>query len=322
MQNSTNSPQSRKEGVEDMSEEPQRIAVYEEFKTLRPVSEGAEYWLGRPIECLDHGFVYLVDYMGNDDSVVQAARVSYGQGTTKVTTARGLIRYLRRHMHTTPFEMVEFKFHCKMPIFVARQWIRHRTASVNEYSGRYSIMSNEFYLPDGSVVSKQAKGNRQGRGEELSPEKKERVLELLQQDYERTYDHYQEFIGEDFDLARELARIGLSLANYTEWYWKIDLHNLMHFLTLRMDSHAQYEIQVFANAMAQVVKDALPICYLAFEDYQLNATRISGPEKELIKAHKWPKSRQEALDLAFERFENQRESDEFVDKIAELGMIF
>ena len=183
-------------------------------------------------------------------------------------------------------------------------------------------MSNEFYLPDGSVVSKQAKGNRQGRGEELSPEKKERVLELLQQDYERTYDHYQEFIGEDFDLARELARIGLSLANYTEWYWKIDLHNLMHFLTLRMDSHAQYEIQVFANAMAQVVKDALPICYLAFEDYQLNATRISGPEKELIKAHKWPKSRQEALDLAFERFENQRESDEFVDKIAELGMIF
>ena len=318
----TQNPQPRKEEVGVMSEEQERIAVYEELRTLRPVSEGAEYWLGRPIKCLDHGFVYLVDYMGNDDSVVQAARVSYGQGTTKVTTTRGLIRYLRRHMHTTPFEMIEFKFHCKMPIFVARQWIRHRTANVNEYSGRYSIMSNEFYLPDSSFISKQSKGNRQGRGEELSPEKKKRVLELLQQDYERTYEHYQEFIGEDFDLARELARIGLSLANYTEWYWKIDLHNLMHFLTLRMDSHAQYEIQVFANAMAQVVKDAVPICYSAFEDYQLNAMRLSGPEKELIKAYEWPKSRQEALDLAFERFENQRESDEFVDKIAELGMIF
>lgn len=317
----TQNQQLRKEEVEDMSEEPQRIAVYEEFKTLRPVSEGAEYWLGRPIKCLDYGFVYLVDYMGNDDSVVQAARVSYGQGTTKVTTTRGLIRYLRRHMHTTPFEMVEFKFHCKMPIFVARQWIRHRTASVNEYSGRYSIMSNEFYLPDDSVISAQSGGNRQGRGEELSPEKKKRVLEVLREDQERAYKNYEEFIAADFNLARELARIGLSLANYTEWYWKIDLHNLMHFLTLRMDGHAQYEIQVFANAMAQVVKDTVPICYSAFEDYQLNATRLSGPEKELIKNHRWPKSRQEARDLAFERFENQRESDEFVDKIAELGMI-
>src|SRR3989338_5262569 len=273
------------------------------------------------IQCLDHGFVRLVEVMGNDASIVQAARVSYGKGTKKSQVDRALIFYLMRHMHTTPFEMVEFKFHCKMPIFVARQWVRHRTANINEYSGRYSIMSNEFYLPDSSVISKQAEGNRQGRGEELSSEKKKRVLELLQQDYERTYEHYREFVGEDFDLARELARIGLSLANYTEWYWKIDLHNLMHFLTLRMDSHAQYEIQVFANAMAQVVKDAVPICYSAFEDYQLNAMRLSGPEKELIKAHEWPKSRQEALDLAFERFENQRESDEFVDKIAELGMI-
>src|SRR3990167_10992058 len=308
-------------GDHNMTGLPRRINGFNEIKTRRPASRGAERWLGCPIKVLDHGFVYLVDYMGNDDSVVQAARVSYGEGTKKVSTNVGLIRYLRRHMHTTPFEMLEFKFHCKMPIFVARQWVRHRTANINEYSGRYSDMSDEFYLPDSSVISKQAEGNRQGRGEELSSEKKKRVLELLQQDYERTYEHYREFVGEDFDLARELARIGLSLANYTEWYWKIDLHNLMHFLTLRMDSHAQYEIQVFANAMAQVVKDALPICYLAFEDYQLNATRISGPEKELIKAHKWPKSRQEALDLAFERFENQRESDEFVDKIAQLGMI-
>lgn len=320
MQNPINKPQPRKEEMV-VTQEPQRIDVYEERRTLRPISEGGEYWLGRPIKCLDYGFVYLVDYMGNDESVVQAARVSYGQGTTKINTARGLIRYLRRHMHTTPFEMIELKFHCKIPLFVARQWIRHRTASVNEYSGRYSIMSNEFYLPDSSVISAQSGGNRQGRGEELPEEKKKRVLELLQEDYKRAYQQYEEFIGPDFNLARELARIGLSLANYTEWYWKIDLHNLMHFLTLRMDAHAQYEIRVFADAMAKIVKDTVPICYSAFEDYQLNAMRLSGPETELIKKYKWPKNRQEAWNLAFERFDNKRESDEFVNKIAELGMI-
>src|SRR3989339_349426 len=218
------------------------------------------------IPCLDKGFVRLVKVMGDDSSIVQSARVSYGKGTKSVRADRALIFYLMQHRHTTPFEMVEFKFHCKMPIFVARQWIRHRTANVNEYSGRYSEMLDEFYLPSPEVIRRQSFTNRQGRGEELSSEKKKRVLELLQQDYERTYEHYREFVGEDFDLARQLARIGLSLANYTEWYWKIDLHNLMHFLTLRMDSHAQYEIQVFANAMAQIVKDALPICYSAFED--------------------------------------------------------
>lgn len=298
---------------------PKRIDGYTETNTRRTGSEGAERWLGRPIKCLDHGFVYLVDYMGNDDSIVQAARVSYGEGTKKVSTNRGLIRYLRRHMHTTPFEMVEFKFHCKMPIFVARQWIRHRTANVNEYSGRYSKMLDEFYLPDSTVLAKQSAGNMQGRDKLLTPEENTRVLELLKEDYTRTYEHYQEFL--DMDLARELARMNLSLANYTQWYWKIDLHNLMHFLNLRMDSHAQYEIRVFADAMARIVKDAVPICYSAFEDYQLNAMRLSGPEKELIKNNKWPKARQEAWDLAFARFDNKRESNEFVDKLTELGMI-
>lgn len=300
---------------------PRRIPGYEEQKTRRPISPGAERWLGRPIKCLDHGFVYLVDYMGNDDAVVQAARVSYGEGTKKVSTNAGLIRYLRRHMHTTPFEMVEFKFHCKMPIFVARQWIRHRTASVNEYSGRYSIMSDEFYVPELDVLAKQSKSNMQGRGAELTPEQQKRVLELLKEDYERSYAHYEEFISDDFDLARELARIGLSLANYTQWYWKIDLHNLMHFLALRMDEHAQYEIRVFADAIARVVADSVPICYKAFEDYQLNAMRLSGPEKELIRDNDWPKTTEDTWALAFAKFDNKRESTEFVDKLKELGMI-
>src|SRR3989344_2909972 len=173
---------------------PERLVSENGQPTLRPLSEGAEKWLYRPIKCLDYGFVYLVDYMGNDDAIVQAARVSYGAGTKRVTEDNGLIRYLRRHMHTTPSEMVEFKFHCKMPIFVARQWIRHRTASVNEYSGRYSEMSNEFYLPNEDVLRKQSKANRQGRGEELTIEQKKRVLLLLKEDYERAYGHYHEFL--------------------------------------------------------------------------------------------------------------------------------
>ena len=196
--------------------------------TLRPVSEGAEKWLNRPIQCLDHGFVYLVDYAGDDYSIVQAARVSYGQGTRKVSTDEGLIRYLMRNAHTTPLEMVEFKFHCKMPIFVARQWIRHRTANVNEYSGRYSEMLDEFYIPDRSVLKKQAAGNRQGRGEALSVWDQNFVLTSLKSEYASQHRYYKDFLK--IGLAKELSRIGLSVANYTQWYWKIDLHNLLHFL--------------------------------------------------------------------------------------------
>ncbi|MEX0877618.1 MAG: FAD-dependent thymidylate synthase [Candidatus Spechtbacterales bacterium] len=305
-----------------MKEVPQRIEGTEEGAlTLRPGSEGAEKWLYRPIKCLDHGFVYLVDYMGNDDAVTEAARVSYGKGTEKISNNKGLIRYLRRHDHTTPSEMVEFKFHCKMPIFVARQWIRHRTASVNEYSGRYSIMSNEFYMPDANFFAKQSTGNKQGRGEELTPEQKARVSELLKEDYERSYAHYEEFISEDFDLARELARVGLSVANYTQWYWKIDLHNLMHFLRLRMDSHAQYEIRVFANAMARIVEDAVPVSFGAFKDYQLNATKLTGPEKEIIATNSWPMDRETVAQIVFERLNNKRETNEFLEKLSELNLL-
>ncbi len=298
---------------------PERLVPEEGQPTLRPISEGAEKWLYRPITCLDHGFVYLVDYLGNDDAVVQAARVSYGRGTKRVTEDRGLIRYLRRHLHTTPSEMVEFKFHCKMPIFVARQWIRHRTASVNEYSGRYSEMVDEFYLPESSAIAKQSKDNKQGRAGELSQEQKKRVLELLKEDYTRTYAHYKEFIGEDMQLARELARIGLSVANYTEWYWKIDLHNLLHFLKLRMDAHAQYEIRVFADAIARIVKDAVPFSYEAFEDYQLGGMSLTRLEIEFLETAKFPMTEDAARTAILEAFKNKRETEEFIVKLKSLG---
>jgi len=303
-----------------MNELPERLIPESPEPTLRSRSEGAENWLYRPITCLDHGFVYLVDYMGNDDAIVQAARVSYGKGTKRVSEDRGLIRYLRRHSHTTPFEMVEFKFHCKMPIFVARQWIRHRTASVNEYSGRYSEMSNEFYVPESSVLAKQAKGNRQGRGESLTAEQQKRVLALLKEDYDRSHGHYREFI-DDMDFARELARIGLSVANYTEWYWKIDLHNLMHFLRLRMDAHAQYEIRVFADAMARILKDAVPIAFEAFEDYQLNSMQFSGLETKFFETHSWPMKPEAAEKEILEAFKNKRETQEFLEKLKKLNLI-
>src|SRR3989344_661001 len=285
--------------------------------TLRSISQGAEKWLYRPIKCLDHGFVYLVDYMGNDEAIVEAARTSYGQGTKKVSSDEGLIRYLRRHVHTTPSEMVEFKFHCKMPIFVARQWIRHRTANVNEYSGRYSEMLDEFYLPDSAVLRKQSQMNKQGRGEDLSPVNKERVLQLLKEDYERVFGHYEDFLRDDIDLARELARIPLPLATYTEWYWKIDLHNLLHFLGLRLDSHAQYEIQVFGKAMAEIIKDSVPITYKAFEDYQVNAMRLSGPEIEFMRMLTADSNmnRDGVKKNALERFKNKRETEEFMVKL-------
>lgn len=237
---------------------------------------------GKVISCLDKGFVRLVDYMGSDAAIVQAARVSYGAGTKKVSEDRGLIRYLMRHAHTTPFEMVEFKFHVKLPIFVARQWIRHRTANVNEYSGRYSVMRDEFYVPDAVQIRPQSATNKQGRAEEVFSEAEAASIQTLLRDgQEHAYDDYETLLGKNF--ARELARINLPVSQYTEWYWKIDLHNLFHFLRLRLDAHAQHEIRVYADAMAQIVREIVPMAFEAFEDYALKAIRLTHPELQAMK---------------------------------------
>jgi len=233
-------------------------------------------------KCLDKGFVRLVDYMGDDAAIVQAARVSYGKGTKSVSEDNGLIRYLMRHRHTSPFEMVEFKFHVKLPIFVARQWIRHRTANVNEYSGRYSEMKDEFYIPDIQQLRPQNAVNKQGRAAEPLPEESaKQIAAQYKATQDRLFAEYSMLL--ESDLARELARINLPLSNYTEWYWKIDLHNLFHFLMLRMDVHAQYEIRVYAEAIAEIVKQILPLSYSSFEDYVLNGITFSGPETRVIK---------------------------------------
>ncbi len=236
----------------------------------------------REYKCLDNGFVRLVDFMGSDEAIVQAARVSYGKGTRSVSEDTALIRYLMRQMHSSPFEMVEFKFHVKLPIFVARQWIRHRTANVNEYSGRYSEMPEEFYLPEAAQIRPQSQLNKQGRSDDtFELEKSEGIIRQMQATQKEMYSQYGNMLGEG--LARELARINLPLSNYTEWYWKIDLHNLFHFLRLRLDSHAQYEIQVYGEAIAKIVKEIVPMAYSAFEDYQLNAVRFSRRELNAVK---------------------------------------
>src|SRR5713101_5187423 len=228
------------------------------------VNPKAEEILDKEFKCLNAGFVRLVDYMGGDESIVQAARVSYGRGTKSVNEDRGLIRYLMRHMHTTPFEMVELKFHVKLPIFVARQWIRHRTANVNEYSGRYSVMKDEFYVPEPGAIHRQSRRNKQGREDAEVPEElRERVLGILVAAQQQTYKEYSGML--DDDIARELARIHLPLSLYTEWYWKIDLHNLFHFLQLRLDPHAQYEIRVYGEAIAGIAKNVVPVAWEAFE---------------------------------------------------------
>ena len=236
----------------------------------------------RPV--LNHGFVRVIDYMGDDNAVVQAARVSYGRGTRKVSEDAGLIRYLLRHRHSTPFEMAEIKYHVKLPIFVARQWIRHRMANVNEYSARYSILDREFYIPAPEQLAAQSQDNRQGRGDVLTGEEAASVLALLRGDAEQTYAHYAEMLneGEAADpsrqgLARELARMNLTLNTYTQWYWKTDLHNLLNFLSLRADSHAQYEIRVYADAMLETVRAWVPTTYAAFLDYRVGATTFSAP---------------------------------------------
>ncbi len=240
-----------------------------------------EALIGREFRCLDKGFVRLLDVMGDDAAIVQAARVSYGEGTRSVSDDRKLIRYLMRHRHTSPFEMVEFKFHIKLPIFVARQWIRHRTASVNEYSGRYSIMREEFYVPEPAQLRPQSLHNKQGRADEPLPaELAEQLVGRLEQTQKKLYAEYLELL--QHDLARELARINLPLALYTEWYWKIDLHNLFNFLRLRMDEHAQYEIRVYAHTIANIVKVVVPLAWEAFEDYVLQALTFSRQEQRVL----------------------------------------
>ena len=253
--------------------------------TARPTVPALEALLYTPLPVLDHGFVRVIDYMGDDAAVVQAARVSYGRGTRAVTEDRGLIRYLMRHWHSTPFEMCEIKYHVKLPIFVARQWIRHRTANVNEYSARYSILDNEFYLPRPEHLAAQSKANRQGRAEVITGKEADRVFSLLRKDAELVYEHYMEMLnegeaGEPLDaersgLARELARMNLSLAFYTQWYWKTNLHNLMHFLSLRADAHAQYEIRVYADVMIDTLKRWTPICHDAFMEYRMGGAHLS-----------------------------------------------
>jgi len=232
------------------------------------------------IKCLDKGFVRLVDSMGGDDAIVQAARVSYGQGTSKVSQDRGLIRYLMRHRHTTPFEMVEFKFHCKMPIFVARQWVRHRTANINEYSLRYSEARDEFYYPEPKNIQFQSALNKQGRSGEVPPALKQKVLDYFKENSERSFTMYQDL--NEAGVARELIRSLLPVNIYTEWYWKNDLHNLLHFIGLRSDSHAQYEIRVFSDAMAHYVKEKAPFAWEAYQDYVVHGMRFSKIEKGLL----------------------------------------
>jgi thymidylate synthase (FAD) len=259
-------------------------------QTLRTVSEGMEAHLYKAIPVLDHGFVRVIDYMGDDAAICQAARVSYGRGTKSVQNDEGLIRYLMRHWHSTPFEMCEIKLHVKLPVFVARQWIRHRTANVNEYSARYSILDREFYIPEPSHVNAQSVVNNQGRGGVLEGAEAARVLEILKSDSNRAYDNYEAMIaetgpdGEPQDgLARELARMNLPSNIYTQWYWKVDLHNLFHFLRLRADAHAQYEIRVYADAICNVVADWVPAAYRAFEDYRLGGATMSNTALECIR---------------------------------------
>ena len=274
---------------------------YEEIETLRSEkSETArvtapelEAVLYKPIEVLDHGFIRVIDYMGDDSSIVQSARVSYGKGTKKISNDKGLIKYLMRHRHSTPFEMCEIKFHIKLPIFIARQWIRHRTANVNEYSARYSILDKEFYIPSAENLASQSAVNNQGRGDALTDDEASNVIQILKKDAEQTYSNYEFLLNESSEgniidesksgIARELARMNLTLNTYTQWYWKIDLNNLLHFLALRADDHAQYEIRVYADAILNIVKKWVPLTYEAFEDYRIGGTELSAKEVNLMK---------------------------------------
>ena len=262
--------------------------------TKRATVQALEDLLFEPIKILDHGFIRVIDYMGDDSAIVQAARVSYGKGTKQLNQDKGLINYLMRHKHTTPFEMCDIKFHIKLPIFVARQWIRHRTASVNEYSARYSILGSEFYLPEKQNLAAQSQTNKQGRSNEEIPEEiADKVLALLEKDAKICYQHYIEMMNQDeqgnildestIGITRELARMNLTLNYYTEWYWKVNLHNLLHVLSLRADPHAQYEIRVYADKMLEIVKAWVPFTYDAFNEYRLEGNNISKKGLSVIK---------------------------------------
>jgi thymidylate synthase (FAD) len=262
--------------------------------TKRNVVSSLEAILYEQIKVLDHGFIRVIDYMGDDAAITQAARVSYGKGTKKTNEDKGLISYLMQHRHTTPFEMCEIKLHVKLPIFIARQWIRHRSASVNEYSARYSILGKEFYIPQRENLSAQSLTNKQGRAsQQLNPQQADYVLDLLKKDSLMCYEHYQEMLNEDQagnvldenkpSIARELARMNLTLNYYTEWYWKIDLHNLLHFLMLRADSHAQYEIRVYAEKILDIVSKWVPYTYEAFMEHRINARTLSAKAIAVVK---------------------------------------
>ncbi len=260
--------------------------------TKRVTSPELEKILYEALPVLDHGFVRVVDYMGDDTSIVQSARVSYGKGTKKVSTDSGLIKYLMRHRHSTPFEMCEIKYHVKLPIFVARQWIRHRTANVNEYSARYSILDKEFYLPAKENLAAQSRNNRQGRGDLIDGEQANDILKILKEDAEKNYNDYETILNERHNgtivneskkgLARELARMNLTLNTYTQWYWKTDLLNLLNFLSLRADDHAQYEIRVYADVMIDCLKKWVPITYEAFMDYRVGGMELSSKGRLVI----------------------------------------
>lgn len=284
--------------------EPTKDVTHAFASTRRNTVPAVEELLYRAIPVLDHGFVRVIDYMGDDEAIVQAARVSYGRGTKTRQDDRALIRYLLRHRHTSPFEMCEIKLHVKLPIFVARQWIRHRTASVNEYSGRYSILDREFYIPAREHLASQSTTNRQGRAGQLGDSDAERAEALMKVESERAYATYMWLLNEDENgtkiddnregVARELARIGLGLNTYTQWYWKIDLHNLLHFLRLRADAHAQFEIRVYAQAIMSILEKWVPLTFEAFVDYQLNAIALSAQAVEVLRR----KLRGETVDFA------------------------
>jgi thymidylate synthase (FAD) len=298
----------------------------QENTTKRVTSPELEKILYEAIPVLDHGFVRVVDYMGDDSSIVQSARVSYGKGTKQVSTDSGLIKYLMRHRHSTPFEMCEIKYHVKLPIFIARQWIRHRTANVNEYSARYSILDKEFYMPSKDHLAAQSTSNRQGRGDLINGKQADEILNILKKDAEQTYDNYELMLNERFDgstinennrgLARELARMNLTLNTYTQWYWKTDLLNLLNFLSLRADSHAQYEIRAYADVMIDSLKKWVPITFDAFMDYRVGGMELSAKSKSVIqKMIKGEKYDFKTSDLSKREWNELMESFNFKDKI-------
>ena len=294
--------------------------------TKRVTSPELEKILYDAIPVLDHGFVRVVDYMGDDSSIVQSARVSYGKGTKKVSTDSGLIKYLMRHRHSTPFEMCEIKYHVKLPIFIARQWIRHRTANVNEYSARYSILDKEFYMPTKDHLAAQSTNNRQGRGDLINGKQADEILNILKKDAKQTYENYEIMLNERFDgsiinennkgLARELARMNLTLNTYTQWYWKTDLLNLLNFLSLRADNHAQYEIRAYANAMVDTLKKWVPITFDAFMDYRVGGMELSAKGKSVIqKMIKGEKCDFDSSSLSKREWNELMESFGFKEKI-------